>query len=396
MTGPHLHPVFHRNATALGGNPETPRSSSARGQALVLVVIAFFAIVAMVGLVIDGGNAFAQQRLTQNWTDGAAQAGAVQLMRRLVGVPGSDAQWDQRVVDAVTSYVRGEGLGTIGSIDYTDEDGTVLGPAGTGTIPDGTWGVHVRASRAFTTYVAGAIGLTSFTATTEATAIAGYAQSSGLGGVIPVTFPVLTAICNGQNLLTVGGTWPVGPQNPVVVPLCGNSPGNVGWIDWTPTAGGASELADAIRNPNNPPITTPRWYFVTATGNINSSQVQTALEWWIGKDMLLPIFYADQNDPLPGTCNREPADPKTSVTDCPDANRGGNGQQQWYFLVTFASFHLQEVHVQGNSQACDTGNGATSCLIGYFTNDVAPANVTVGPGTSGTTSFTPAAVQLIK
>lgn len=376
-----------------------PGQSSAQpgaGQALVLVVLAFFAIVAMVGLVIDGGNAFAQQRLTQNWTDGAAQGGAVQLMRRLVGVPGNDAFWDQQVVAAVQSYVVPEGLGRVDAIDYTDEDGDVLGSAGTGVIPAGTWGVHVRASRSFPTYVAGAIGLPRFTATTEATAIAGYAEGTGTGGVIPVTFPVLVATCNGQNLLTVGGEWPTGPNNPVVVPLCGNSPGNVGWIDWTPPAGGTDELADAILNPNNPTITTPRWYYVSQTGNVNSSQVQTALEWWIGKEILLPIFYADPDDPLPGTCNTEPANPKTEVTNCPDANRGGNGQNQWYFLVTFASFHLQEVHVQGSSRECDTGNGATSCLIGYFTNDVVPSNVTVGPGNSGTTSFTPPGVQLIK
>lgn len=376
--------------------PRSSRASWSEGQALVIAVGAFFAIVATVGLVIDGGNAFAQQRVAQNWTDGAAEAGAVQLMRRLVGVPGSDAYWDQQVVAAVESYVGREGLSRIEAIEYTDEEGSPLGLAGAGSIPKGTWGVHVRASRDFPTYVAGAIGLPSFTATTEATATAGYAQGAGPGGLIPVTVPVLAATCNGQNLLTVGSQWPVGPNNRVVVPLCGNSPGNVGWIDWTPTAGGANELAESIANPNNPPVVTPHWYYITATGNVNSSQVQTALEGWVDKDILLPIFYAAADHSLPGTCNTEPADPKTAVTDCPDANRGGNGSNQWYFLVTLASFHLEEVHVLGNSQACDTGNGATSCLIGYFNADVVPAGVNVGPGNSGTTSFTPPGVQLIK
>ena len=28
----------------------------------------------------------------------------------------------------------------------------------------------------------------------------------------------------------------------ITIPLCKNGPGNVGWIDWSPTAGGTSEL----------------------------------------------------------------------------------------------------------------------------------------------------------
>lgn len=68
------------------------------------------------------------------------------------------------------------------------------------------------------------------------------------------------------------------------------------------------------------PLKTPYWYYIDQTGNIDSGQVQTALEWWLGKDVLLPIFYASTDDPLPGTCNTEP-DPKGLVTNCPDANR---------------------------------------------------------------------------
>ncbi len=381
----------------------------ARGQVVVILALAIIAIMAMTGLVIDGGNAFAQQRLTQNWTDGAAESGAVQLMRRLVGVDCPDAStpppcgsvvtWDQRVVDAVNAHVTNDGLDTIVSIQYTDYSGNDLGAAGAGVIPSGAAGIHVTASRDVHTYVSGVIGINQFTATAQSTYIAGYQNGTGFGGVIPVTFPVLLTTCDNNNdLINPGSQWPVGPDNPVIVPLCSNSPGNVGWIDWTPPGGGASELADAIVNPSNPSITTPRWYYVTATGNINSDQVQTALETYIGKDIQLPIFYADTSDPLPGTCNTEPADPKNEVTNCPDANRGGNGANQWYFLVTFGDFHLQEVHIQGSTGPCAGagGNGSTGCLIGYFNDDVVPANVTVGPPNQYTTEFTPPGVQLIR
>lgn len=58
-----------------------PRTSSAahsveRGQILVIFVLGLVAMIAMVGLVIDGGSAFAQRRDQQNVADLAAIAGA--------------------------------------------------------------------------------------------------------------------------------------------------------------------------------------------------------------------------------------------------------------------------------------------------------------------------------
>lgn len=373
-----------------------------RGQALVLAVVALVAMLAMTALVVDGGNLFAHQRRAQNWTDGAANAGAVQLMRRLVGVTGSDAEWDQRVVDAVNESIAADGLETIPSIEYTDVSGTVLGLAGGGTIPANAAGVRVVGQQTVGTYIAGIVGFSTFTTSTEATAVTGYSSGAGVGGVIPITFPVLFTQCDGNDLV-VNGSWPVGPLNRLVVPMCSNGPGNVGWIDWTPTAGGASELADAITTPNNPPITTPKWYYITATGSISAGPVQTAMESWIGKEILLPIFYASETDPLPGTCNSTPGGDQTALSDCPIADRGGNGSNQWYYLVTFGSFHLEEVYLNGgDGGACDPGDiegkNISGCLVGYFTADVAPANLTIGPGggATPTSNLTPPTVQLIK
>jgi hypothetical protein len=192
--------------------------------------------------------------------------------------------------------------------------------------------------------------------------------------------------------------------------MCSNSPGNVGWIDWTPqTAGnppcqgsgtGTNELACSIENANNPPISTPHWYYITATGAISSGQVQNALDDYIGTDITLPIFYANPADPLPGTCNSTPVNPQDNLGNCPIGDRGGNGSNQWYFLVTLGSFHLQEVHVNGSSAACDAGdiNGGniSGCLIGYWNADVAPAELTIGPGGGTPTSnLSTPTIQLI-
>jgi hypothetical protein len=373
-----------------------------RGQALVLIVVALVAMLAMTALVIDGGNLYAQQRRAQNWSDAAANAGAVQLMRRLVGVNGTEAEWDQRVVDAVEDSIATDGLDSIPTIEYTNISGTVLGPARGGNIPANTAGVRVVGQRSVGTYLAGILGFSTFTATTEATAVTGYSSGVGQGVVIPVTFPVLYTQCDGNDLVVDGSNWPVGPLNRVVVPMCSNGPGNVGWIDWTPTAGGASELAAAITTPSNPPITTPKWYYVTQTGSVSAGPVQTAMESYIGDDVLLPIFHADETDPLPGTCSSTPANDKTALSDCPIGDRGGLGSNQWYYLVTFGSFHLEEVYLNGgDAGACNPGDvegkNISGCLIGYFTADVAPANLTIGPGGGAATSnVTPPTVQLIK
>lgn len=79
----------------------------ARGQVLVIVAVGFLVIVAMVGLVIDGGAAWARQRDTQNGADAVAEAGAVVLAERLAQVSRTDAD----VASAVTDAIAANGLG---------------------------------------------------------------------------------------------------------------------------------------------------------------------------------------------------------------------------------------------------------------------------------------------
>lgn len=404
-----------RNATAKSDQGATrmnlarlrPDPARSQGQTLVLMVLALVGLLTMVGLVIDGGNAYARQRETQNATDAAAEAGAAQLLRHAVGVPTPAGGWNATVYQTVTQVATQNGITGPVEASYTDISGNVLGPVpnDSGDPPSNAEGVMAGVSNTFRTYLAGVVGINNLTATTTATAISGYAVSSGLGGVLPVTFPVVLTACDGTNKAGfTSNQWPYGSTAPIAIPLCEQGGGNVGWLDWTPTGGGAAELADAIATGNTPyPITTPKWYWVSQTGNINSGQVQTALEGWIGKDMLLPIFYAKQGEP-PGTCDSTPTGTQTLLADCPIADRGGSGNQ-WYFLVTFASFHLDAAYVQGSHVAeCNApglvavtgGNGGSSCLVGYFNGPVVASNMTVGTANPYTTGYSVRTIQLIK
>ncbi|MEO8274099.1 MAG: pilus assembly protein TadG-related protein, partial [Chloroflexota bacterium] len=82
-------------------SPNRSRSSrKARdgGQIIVLFALGLVAFIAGVGLVVDAGNAYAQQRGVQNGADAAANAGTVVLAQRL----GGSTKTDLDVANAVT------------------------------------------------------------------------------------------------------------------------------------------------------------------------------------------------------------------------------------------------------------------------------------------------------
>lgn len=396
-----------------------------RGQVIVIVAVAMTAMLAAVALVIDGGNAYAQQRRTQNGIDAAAEAGATQLARLMVGVAIVDAD----VKTAVDLEAAANDITTVGSAQYTDLAGTVLGNVGAGTIPPGTQGVKVGGSRDFKTYVGGIVGLSQWKASAEATAVTGFAEDTGFGGVIPLTFPILLTQCESGGGSTklyfpddgivdppdnpaFGTSWPFGPLNRVAIPLCSNGPGNVGWIDWDSGGGGVAQLTKWILGQiPNPPISTPHWYEITETGG--KTALDAPMDTLEGTDITIPIFHAEADNPatpaneeLIGTCDAPPANPRDAIGDCPPADIGANGQG-WYFLETFATFHLEHSYIQGNHQAeCNdpalvssasptgSGNPVNNCLIGYFKDKVVAKNMTVGSSTA-TSEFTPLAIQLI-
>jgi hypothetical protein len=152
---------------------------------------------------------------------------------------------------------------------------------------------------------------------------------------------------------------------------------------------------------------------VTSTGNVNSSGVESAIRAYDGKIIKIPQFDL--------TCNPGPhqSPDQTKVSDATAHNGclsaaindlGGNGQNQWYRIPSFAHFQLCistdpgcvavgaqfGAYVNGNDRpVCDTGNGATSCLVGRFVS--IESSGTIGPGVGGGGGTSKAVgVQLIK
>ena len=409
-----------------------PRHSE-HGQVLVIVALSMVILVAMVGVVIDGGYAWGKQRDTQNAADAVAKAGAVKLTENLAGKEPASTDEDVREAMQDTAdanevampkafYTDFEGsMITNGGIPTTNESAAV--EVGNGAIPDAAEGVRAVANQSFDTFLARIIGFDQFTAQADAVARSGWltgtCEADAGCGVMPVTIPVTQLGCDGtgQPAPVIDGDgdkilWTAPSSDIVVLPLCSAGPGNVGWLDWTPDGGtpgctgtGKAEIACILLDPSNPGLRWPGWYYVPETGNPNSGPIQDALYGFDGATVLIPQFDL--------TCNTKPSGP--GITDCPPANVGGNGMNQWYHLAGMSSFHLctdsgpdldfnadcvaagfdHGSYVQGSNKIpCDTGNGATSCFGGKFVVISYEGEVAQQPGVNSASSVP--GIQLIR
>ena len=152
-----------------------------RGQAIPLFALSLVGLLLAAGLVVDVGYAFAQQRTAQNAADFAALAGARVLGEYYTGQPtgaGTDANVAAAVGDALSAN-RAQLL----SAQYVDPTGKSLGSVGNASIPSGAVGVVVNAKTAWHPFLVGIIGVTSWTAGADATAIT---QATPSAGVMPV------------------------------------------------------------------------------------------------------------------------------------------------------------------------------------------------------------------
>jgi Putative Flp pilus-assembly TadE/G-like len=422
------------------------------GQAIVIMVVAIVVALAMVATIVDGGNVLAQQRVTQNGADATAESGAVMLAERLAGADPPSGGWDANIAARLAQTATANHI-TLEAAYYTDIcgiplelDGSgainadrtenlpaalVVGnttnalPGGTATAPDcpnrlvgPVAGVLVIARKDVGAYVAGAIGIRSFRVNTRATAVAGYLQGycdateGHYCALMPLAMPVNAISCDGQhNPVDTGEPWTF---NIVYkVPLCSTSSGNVGWLDWTPKSGGAGEVVCSVLTADNPAIDLPSWQYVAEAGNPNGGggpcgmTLEDAIRTWEGTTVLVPQFDLTCN---PGN-NNDPVSTQPEIVTapnygCPAGYLGGNGSNMWYRMPSFAFFELcgptvpgcnglHAAYLQGNNTAeCDTGNGATSCLIGRFIHVMATG--TVGAGVGSGTGSKAIGVQLIK
>jgi Flp pilus assembly protein TadG len=361
--------------------PSIARSrDGSRGQVIVVAALAMIAIIAGASLLLEGGNAYAQQRVAQNAADAVANGGATVLAQRL----GGETKGDADVVAAMANLSSANGLSAYTG-HYANVSGQLLNDAGTvvtsvddaaavggGTIPAGAQGVRVGGSKTFGTTFARVIGIDRFTASADATAVAG--ALSG-GTFLPVVFPVSMRNCDGSGTLVSNldapwrmsnpGAPPVGQE--YLVPLCKTGGGSFMFLDLDPTKNCYEEVLEpsAIQF-NDFPVDV-----ATDTGADCQKKVSDAIDDGDlqGSVILIPICDAE--------CSTE------------------HGSGGTYHIIRIAAFYLDYISYSNSPNNSDCkrissptygtslvnivdGNGSSACIAGWFVR-----YITSGPVGSG-------------
>jgi hypothetical protein len=373
-----------------------------RGQIIVVAALTMVALIGGVSLILEGGNAYAHQRVVQNAADSTANAGAMVLGQRL----GGGNQTDSDVWNAVDQMATANGLNSYVGY-YTDVHGNLLTPLGLTTtvfanaervgsadgdttIPPGAQGVRVGGSQSFGTTFARVLGINAFTASADATAVTG-----GLTGgyVMPVVFPVSMADCDGSgNTVVVDEPWRMSDPDPTdptahpigqeyVVPLCKTGGGNFMILNLDPN----KSCDEEVTNPSSVQFNDFPVDVDTDTGNDCAKKIEDAVAAadLHGTPVMIPI--------CDGQCTTT------------------NGTNATYHIIRMTSFYLDYISYSNNSHngQCSLttspnygtsmvnivgGNGSSSCIAGWFVR-----YVTSGPvGTGNITNGEAIGVQLIR
>jgi Flp pilus assembly protein TadG len=369
-----------------------PRRSE--GQILVVFALGLIVMIAGVALVLEGGNAYQQQRSVQNGADAGANAGATVIAQSLAGVPKTDAD----VLSAITSSgffntitsvayytnVYGEPINANGNAVGVNAAVQVgAGPAG--AMPPNAQGVHVGGTRTFPTTIARAIGFNAFTASAEATAITGRATG---GRMMPVVFPVNITDCSGNGNLGLGkDQWDTSQPNPpghpngteYIVPLCKTGAGSFMVLNMD---GIMNNCDDEATSPtavqwDSFPVDVP-----SDNGNNCAKPLADAVNEMQGETVMIPI--CDDN-----ACN---------------TSGGSNATYHVTGVVGFYVDYMSDsnstnnplcmthTNADGETLVTISGNGSSSCIAGWFVRFI-----TIGPvGAGQITNADAIGIQLIK
>ena len=164
-----------------------------QGQTIVLVALTLVALIAMLGLSIDGGMIYLERRRMQNAADESALAGTRRLSQAICTTNPNPAVTDAEIYNVVQEYVRRNG-GQFFKAHYVGLPRTrwveYNPPArlGGGRVPVAPSGTVVTTTITRPTYFLGVVGQSTGRSTASATAVTGPPLLVG-GGLRPFGIP---------------------------------------------------------------------------------------------------------------------------------------------------------------------------------------------------------------
>lgn len=262
------------------------RCGGERGQVLVIVAGGAIALILLVGLVLDVGVAVFNRRDGQNLSDIMAFAGT----KYVADVHQGKTQADPAVTNTFAALQKSAVANDCQSTDATPctwqgwyVGGSAAGPVDLSavtsgsSVPSNALGVRVTVNRQPKTSFVGIVGMTQWSVSTQATAIAERPSTAPPGQLLPIAF-------KGD---------PSDPYEPgQVYDLTDGKdlPGGFGWLSWN-GSNDPNALADSICYPDNPEFYLPFW-FDADPGKSNSTDVRACLDGWIasGQTVLIPMY----------------------------------------------------------------------------------------------------------
>ena len=258
--------------------PDTQRREPA--QVIALFAISLVAMLAMVGVAVDGGTLYLQRRTAQNAADAAALAGTRALLQAGMTVPLPSASL--QISAEICKYVLANSFGVTPTATayWVDTSGLRLQdislPSGcsgstSNSIPTGVAGVHVDVTIGpYNTYLVGIIGLRQLQAQASATAQVGLLA-------IPHTDITPLAGC-GPDMLTNGNS-PTPSVNIMATDSLGNLTNNIdtALYNSTPATDLVLQGSQMSQNENS---TCPKWNGSSSAwkGQIDPSSIPGSFE----------------------------------------------------------------------------------------------------------------------
>ncbi len=345
-----------------GQQPGTGKRHDQPGQAIVVIALVMVGLIAVAGLVLDGGNAYAQRRFMQN----AADAGAFAGTRVLATRSNNSAATECAIRFAVETFAKLNGVGgpaadpICNQLDsnikayFIDPSGNQIG-AEIGVnlgVPNNATGVRVITHTLFNTFLLGFFGEGTGSAAARAAVQSG--ELKGTKGVMPLA-PKDTTDLGAHDPDPGECSFKTGSSCRLMGETVG--PGNFHWLDFQ-TKGSSPQDADfKCGNPNEPYLSgllhqtldsgyIEKDYWVCGTpGKKVGNGVTDGLEYWMQKTMnkewIIPVYDRAQ----------------------------GEGNNLHFHITGFAIFVPTAYEFggkQGGSPNLCRGQGSSKCIEGTF------------------------------